>query len=93
LQVVAPGELTGSGRSDDPFDVVVANIVANPLVALAPLLTGLTAAAGRLLLSGLLEGQERMIRDAYPQVVFAAPTREAEWICLDGRRQRHTRGA
>jgi ribosomal protein L11 methyltransferase len=85
LHVLAPEELPHPGRA--AFDVVVANILAKPLMTLAARLTGLTVAGGRLLLSGLLGGQERMIRDAYPEVAFAAPAREAEWICLDGRRQ------
>jgi ribosomal protein L11 methyltransferase len=91
LRVVAPQELKAPPEAG-AFDVVVANILANPLVALAPRLTALTAAGGRLLLSGLLGDQEQMIRDAYPLMTFGPPAHEAEWICLDGRRQR-TRGA
>jgi ribosomal protein L11 methyltransferase len=83
LEVVAPEPFAGEGGT---FDVVVANILANPLVELAPRLTGLVAPHGVLMLSGLLAEQEPMIRAAYPHVTFGPPVREAEWIRLDGRR-------
>lgn len=85
LSVLAPDEL-GSMPAGGEFDVVVANILANPLLELAPRLTGLTAVGGRLLLSGLLAGQHELIVRAYPEVTFAEPAEEAEWIRLDGRR-------
>ena len=87
LRVLTPEHLSSGSSAANGFDVVVANILANPLVALAPLLTALTVANGSLLLSGLLQDQEQMIRDAYPQVDFAAPAREAAWIRLDGHRR------
>ncbi len=85
LSVAEPDEVLA--RAAAPFDVVVANILANPLVALAAELTRLTAPGGRLMLSGLLADQETLIRDAYPDVDFAAPVREGDWIRLDGRRR------
>jgi ribosomal protein L11 methyltransferase len=51
----APGlrhPLIGSGGS---FDLILANILARPLVSLAPALASALAARGRLVLSGLLE--------------------------------------
>lgn len=86
LSVLAPDELETLPAGGE-FDVVVANILANPLLELAPRLTGLTAVGGRLLLSGLLASQHDMIVRAYPQVAFAEPAQEAEWIRLDGRRR------
>lgn len=86
LTVLAPHELDDAGQDSGPFDVVVANILANPLVQLAARLTGLTVRGGHLMLSGLLAGQRQMIVDAYPDVTFAEPVQEVEWIRLDGRR-------
>lgn len=83
LRVMTPEALRASGQGG--FHVVVANILANPLVTLAPLLTTLTAGGGRLLLSGILQTQELTVRSAYPQVAFSEPARESGWICLDGR--------
>jgi ribosomal protein L11 methyltransferase len=85
LAVLEPQSLRDSSVADE-FDVVVANILANPLVSLAPDLTRLTRRGGRLLLSGLLETQAPMILEAYPDVTFDDPVSDAEWIRLDGRR-------
>jgi ribosomal protein L11 methyltransferase len=84
LSVRRPEDVLRADPPLPPFDVVVANILANPLVELAPALTALTAPGGLLMLSGLLVEQERAIREAYPDVVFDAAVREAEWIRLDG---------
>ncbi len=86
LEVVTPAALDDPALALEAFDVVVANILAKPLVDLAPRLTALTAQGGRLMLSGLLDGQERMIVEAYPTVAFEPPAHQAEWIRLDGRR-------
>lgn len=84
LRVLRPEELR-PGKASERFDVVVANILANPLVELAPVLTTWLAPEGLLMLSGLLAEQEATIRAAYPRVVFDPPAREEEWIRLDGR--------
>jgi ribosomal protein L11 methyltransferase len=68
-----------------PADVVVANILANPLRVLAPLLIGLVKPGGRIVLSGVLEGQADAVMQAYsPAIVFDTPAREDGWICLQG---------
>ena len=86
LEVMAPEAFTGRDTCETRrFDVVVANILANPLVALAPLLSGSMARGGRLLLSGILESQEDTVRAAYPSLAFDVARREGEWICLEGR--------
>jgi ribosomal protein L11 methyltransferase len=76
--------LDAAGVDAGSFDVVVANILANPLVELASLLTRLLAPGGALVLSGLLVEQEGIIRSAYPGVRFAPAVVEEEWIRLDG---------
>jgi len=71
-----------------PADVVVANILANPLRVLAPLLIGLMKPGGRIVLSGILDGQAEAVIEAYsPAVVFDDPMREDGWICLQGVRR------
>ncbi|GHE19891.1 50S ribosomal protein L11 methyltransferase [Halomonas urumqiensis] len=47
------------------FPVVVANILAGPLVELAPMIAGHMAPGGRLALSGILEAQANEVLDAY----------------------------
>lgn len=67
-----------------PADVVVANILANPLRVLAPLLTGLLAPGGRLVLAGLLARQATEIAACYPGVALE-PWRSLDgWTCLAG---------
>jgi ribosomal protein L11 methyltransferase len=50
-----------------PADIVVANILANPLVQLAPLLASTIARGGRIAMAGLLERQADEVRSAYTQ--------------------------
>lgn len=69
-------------------DVVVANILANPLKVLAPLLVSRCARGGRLGLSGILSGQATEIENCYTPFIAFAPPAEAEgWVCLSGVRQ------
>jgi ribosomal protein L11 methyltransferase len=48
-----------------PYDLVFANILARPLVRLAPDIRRALAPGGIAILSGLLRGQERLVRAAY----------------------------
>ncbi len=71
-----------------PARIVVANILAHPLVVLAPLFARLTAPRGRLALAGLLAQQAGEVRGAYePWFDFAAPEEEEGWTLLSGVRR------
>jgi len=52
-------------RLDPPFDLIVANITSNPLMELAPGLTGLAGPGARLVLSGLPETQAPEVYEVY----------------------------
>ena len=68
-------------------DVVLANILAGPLVALAPRLTQLVRPGGTLVLSGLLATQADEVEAAYAgHFTFERRLRE-EWAMLAGRRR------
>ncbi|GLQ06019.1 50S ribosomal protein L11 methyltransferase [Sneathiella chinensis] len=54
-------------RKAAPFDLITANILARPLVQLAPDIARSLATDGVLVLSGLLGKQENMVRNAYRQ--------------------------
>jgi ribosomal protein L11 methyltransferase len=72
----------------DHFDVVVANILANPLKVLAPLLAAHTRRGGTVVLAGILDTQVDSVRAAYSpwfDVVDSA-TNEG-WTCLVGTRK------
>lgn len=69
-------------------DVVVANILANPLKLLAPVLISRCARGGRLALSGILAGQADEVKARYePFIAFAPSVEEEGWVCLSGVRQ------
>ncbi len=69
----------------EPADLVVANILAGPLVQLAPTLTSLCKTGGQLILSGLLSEQEAEIREAYGSDFELDTVAEKEgWIRVTG---------
>lgn len=71
-----------------PADVVVANILAGPLVQLAPVLSAQVKPGGHLVLSGILNEQASEVRAAYADAFELAPTTEQEgWVRIDGIRR------
>jgi ribosomal protein L11 methyltransferase len=78
---VAPDAL-GTGR----FDIVVANILANPLMLLAPALCARVADRGAIALSGVLAGQTDDVLAAYaPWFTLAAVREDEGWVLLASR--------
>jgi len=72
-----------------PYDVVVANILSNPLKVLAPLLSSLVRIDGALVLAGILTSQAQEVAQAYRPWVDLRPASDAEgWTCLAGPRTR-----
>ena len=69
-------------------DVVVANILAGPLVQLAPQITALVKQDGRLALSGILAEQADEVRAAYCDAFVLDPTAEQDgWVRISGVRR------
>ncbi|RMG29089.1 MAG: 50S ribosomal protein L11 methyltransferase [Gammaproteobacteria bacterium] len=69
-------------------DLVLANILANPLIELAPRLAGRVRPGGRIVLSGILEAQAGAVAAAYAPMFALAPPRVREgWVCLEGVRK------
>ena len=69
-------------------DWVVANILAGPLIGLAPRLMSLIAPGGRLLLAGLLSDQVEAVAAAYaPTVNLSVVDQVEEWVLLAGYRR------
>jgi len=67
--------------------ITVANILANPLRMLAPLLALRTRPGGSIALSGILEEQAGAVIAAYaPWARLAVTAREAGWVLLAGER-------
>jgi ribosomal protein L11 methyltransferase len=80
-------EVQGVPATLQPTHCVVANILAGPLIELAPLLTQACAPGGDLLLSGLLKTQAYAVKAAYAdgfdrvQVIG-----RDDWCCIHARR-------
>ena len=70
-------------------DIVVANILANPLILLAPALAARVATGGSIALSGILETQAGAVAAAYAPW-FTLTTWQAQdgWVLLAGERRR-----
>jgi ribosomal protein L11 methyltransferase len=83
LDILAPEALP-----NQRFDVVVANILANPLRLLAPLLSNYTCAAGHIVLAGILDAQGVAVGAAYAEWFDPVQSYSREgWTCLAGRRR------
>lgn len=67
------------------FDVVVANILSNPLKLMASMLSSKVRPGGRLALSGVLARQADEVAAAYVPWIVLEVWRELEgWVCLTG---------
>jgi ribosomal protein L11 methyltransferase len=72
-----------------PYDLVLANILSNPLKVLAPLLAGCTRLGGTIVLSGILSPQWQEVAGYYQAWFDMAHYAESEgWVCLTGTKTR-----
>lgn len=79
-----PDEFAESGHAHT-FDVVVANILANPLKLMAPMLAGRVNPGGQLVLSGVLATQVDEVAAAYAPFIALTVWAEHEgWVALAG---------
>lgn len=88
--VIAPGTDHPLLHARAPYDLLIANILAGPLVELAPDFTSVVTPGGSLLLAGLLETQEAEVRAAYRKQGFRLARRvtNGDWSILWLRRSR-----
>lgn len=71
----------------DTFDLVVANILTNPLCVLAPAIAARVAPGGRVALSGVLETQASQVIEAWaPFIALQVGAAHDGWIRLEGQR-------
>ena len=83
LNVVAPESLPPG-----TFDLVLANILAGPLIELEPLLAARTRSGGRIVLSGILDSQAAEVVAAYARDFDAGIITTAEgWALVGGERR------
>jgi ribosomal protein L11 methyltransferase len=81
---VAVGMQSPAIRLAGPYELIVANILARPLMDLAPAVEGQLAAGGDIVLSGILERQRQAVLSAYrTQGLYHRQTlRRGEWVTL-----------
>jgi ribosomal protein L11 methyltransferase len=88
----APGSLSSEGPGG-LFDVLIANILANPLIALAPVLIGHLADPGSIVLSGVLACQAGALVQAYhaadARLALSVWASDGDWVCLSGQLSGH----
>jgi ribosomal protein L11 methyltransferase len=67
-------------------DVVIANILAGPLLALSEILLGLMKPGGTLMLAGMLDSQVQELCNHYrPDLSLSAASNQDGWVCLRGK--------
>ncbi|ABF52275.1 50S ribosomal protein L11 methyltransferase [Sphingopyxis alaskensis] len=81
---VAPGTDHPAIRRRAPYDLVIANILAGPLITLAPDIAAATAPGGHAILAGLIARQMEPVLAAYRAQGFRLAGRggSADWPCL-----------
>lgn len=74
-----------------PYDLLIANILAGPLVELAPSFASVIAEGGTLILAGLLDTQADKVASAYRRNGFLLVDRQdnGDWPCLRLVKRRH----
>ncbi|MDP3904921.1 MAG: 50S ribosomal protein L11 methyltransferase [Methylococcaceae bacterium] len=66
-------------------DIVLANILAKPLIEMSTQISSLVSKGGNLVLSGILEEQAESVMSAYqPFISMAEPVQQEDWIRLEG---------
>ena len=80
--------VVGQDNELESASLVVVNILAEPLVTLAPSIAEMTVPGGALVLSGILENQAHSVAGAYSDAfdIHAGATSDG-WVRLDGRRR------
>lgn len=89
LNEVAASFAAPDALDRDVYDIVIANILANPLIMLAPALANRVCGGGRIALSGILDDQVPAVTAAYARWFTLAPWRQQDgWTLLCGVRAR-----
>ena len=83
LLAVADGMDSALLAARAPFDLLIANILAGPLIELAPSFAAALAPGGHILLAGLLDAQADAVAAAYEQLGMTLHDRgTGEWPVL-----------
>ena len=85
IRFVLPNENAPELAAETKYDIVMANILANPLQVLAPALVNKMRPGGQIVLSGVLARQAEEVIATYSQWLSLSVWKESEgWVCLHG---------
>ena len=85
IRFVLPNEDAPELAAKTKYDIVMANILANPLQVLAPALVNKMRPGGQIVLSGVLARQAEEVIATYSQWLTLSVWKESEgWVCLHG---------
>lgn len=85
ITFVLPNEGAVELAAETKYDIVMANILANPLQVLAPALVNKMRQGGQIILSGVLARQAEEVIATYSQWLKLSVWKESEgWVCLHG---------
>lgn len=90
---VAAGLAHPALRARAPYDLIIANILAGPLIELAPAVAAALAPGARLILAGLLDGQAEAVARSYRRQAMAPvfQIQRGDWPTLVMRKRRQRR--
>lgn len=90
--IVAAGMDHARLKARGPYDLLIANILAGPLIEMAASVAGAIAPGGRLILAGLLDAQAEAVAAAYRRHGMALATRidRGDWPTLVMRKRKST---
>ncbi|MBU3607913.1 50S ribosomal protein L11 methyltransferase [Polynucleobacter sp. AP-Mumm-500A-B3] len=85
IQFVLPNDDAPQLAAETKYDIVMANILANPLQVLAPALVNKISPGGKIVLSGVLARQADEVIATYSQWLKLSIWKESDgWVCLHG---------
>jgi ribosomal protein L11 methyltransferase len=87
---VAPGLEHARLKARAPYDLIIANILAGPLIELAPSVARALEAGGRLILAGLLDHQAEAVAAAYRRqgLMLSSTITRGDWPTLVMRKRK-----
>ncbi|HWU74758.1 MAG TPA: 50S ribosomal protein L11 methyltransferase [Sphingomonas sp.] len=82
--IVADGALDDAITAAAPYDLIIANVLAGPLVSMAPELAAIAAPSATIVLAGLLETQRDQVVEAYAACgcTLLQTDRRGDWTIL-----------
>ena len=82
--IVADGALDDAITAAAPYDLIIANVLAGPLVSMAPELAAIATPGATVVLAGLLETQRSQVVDAYAACgcTLLEADRRGDWTIL-----------